>query len=404
LEEVTITPKVTGRVVKIYYDVQDAVPPGKVLLEIDPTDYQLAVEEARRGLASELAKLGLTEVPKEGADLAGLLSGLPSVDRTRNQEKNALGKLRRAQPLQQSRTLTQEDYEQIETDYRVARAARQQAEMDALATLATARLKQAVLATATQRLADTRVAAPPPKEKTVAENRAEMPDVRYAAANRPHPNPLPEGEGTSQTPQFVVAKRMAEVGEMVAVNASPVYRLVRDDILKLYATVPERYISQVQKGQQIEVSTEAYPGKVFPGELKRISPTVDPASRTFQIEVWVVNPPRPDVSGRSERMLKAGGFAKLAIVTETAGQALTVPAESIVNYAGVNKVFTIRDSKAHVVAVKLGSEGTTPQGRWIEVTPEKPQELTPGMKVITRGHLQLAEGSEVQIQQAERKD
>ena len=42
-DEVNITPKVEGRVVKIHRDVGDVVRPGDVLLEIDPTDYQLAV-------------------------------------------------------------------------------------------------------------------------------------------------------------------------------------------------------------------------------------------------------------------------------------------------------------------------------------------------------------------------
>src|SRR5262245_31629029 len=44
-EEVTITPKVEGRVVKIRHDVGDVVKPGDTLLEIEDTDYRLAVAE-----------------------------------------------------------------------------------------------------------------------------------------------------------------------------------------------------------------------------------------------------------------------------------------------------------------------------------------------------------------------
>ena len=47
-EELTVTPKVDGRVIRINCDVGDIVRPGDVLLEIDPTDYQLAVEEVRK--------------------------------------------------------------------------------------------------------------------------------------------------------------------------------------------------------------------------------------------------------------------------------------------------------------------------------------------------------------------
>lgn len=45
-EEVPITPKVEGRVVRVHKYVGDIVKPGDVLLEIDPTDYELAVNEA----------------------------------------------------------------------------------------------------------------------------------------------------------------------------------------------------------------------------------------------------------------------------------------------------------------------------------------------------------------------
>src|SRR5262249_26479317 len=63
-DEVAITPKVEGRVVRIHKDVGDVVRPGDLLLEIDPTDYRLAVTEARRALELELSKLGLNELPK----------------------------------------------------------------------------------------------------------------------------------------------------------------------------------------------------------------------------------------------------------------------------------------------------------------------------------------------------
>jgi hypothetical protein len=96
--------------------------------------------------------------------------------------------------------------------------------------------------------------------------------------------------------------------------------------------------------------------------------------------------------------LKAGGFAKLAIVTERASQALTVPGEAIATYAGVNKVFVIRDGKAHVVPITPGTEGVTPQGRWVEVVPEKAGDLEAGQQVITRGYVNLTEGTAVEVQ------
>src|SRR5262245_18176693 len=54
--EVTVSPKVEGRIIRVHHDVGDVVRPGAVLLEIDPTDFELAVAEARRALELELVK------------------------------------------------------------------------------------------------------------------------------------------------------------------------------------------------------------------------------------------------------------------------------------------------------------------------------------------------------------
>ena len=43
-EEVLVTPEVDGRVVKVHHDLGDVVHLGDVLIEIDPTDYRLAVD------------------------------------------------------------------------------------------------------------------------------------------------------------------------------------------------------------------------------------------------------------------------------------------------------------------------------------------------------------------------
>src|SRR5437870_668205 len=58
-EEISLGAKVAGRVRKIAHDMADRVKPGELLLEIDPTDYQLNVRQAQRSLQVELAKLGL---------------------------------------------------------------------------------------------------------------------------------------------------------------------------------------------------------------------------------------------------------------------------------------------------------------------------------------------------------
>jgi multidrug efflux pump subunit AcrA (membrane-fusion protein) len=375
-EEVAVTPKVGGRAVKIHHHVQDIVHSGDLLLEIDPTDYKLAVEEARKALVAELAKIGCLALPPENVDCKQFVAGLPVHRRAVNLEQNAQHKLQRAKSLRQNHAISEEDLEQCSTDFEVAKAAREQVEIDVMSTVASARQKHAQLTTALQHLADTQVEVP--------QARIEADEVDQSGA-RCVPNAISE---------YVVSERMVSEGEMVVANAftsQPVYRLVADKKLKLSAAVSERYMGQVKLGQEVEVHVEAYPEQVFHGKVRRIHPTVDRLSRTFQVEIHVPNP---------DRLLRVGGFAKLSIITQRDARAMAVPLEAVVSFAGVNKVFVIRDGKAHAVEVSLGNDGSDKGHdgkRWVEVTAEKASELSPNSSVITSGQTQLAEDVRAEV-------
>src|SRR5262245_53793082 len=150
-EELTVTPKVEGRIVRIHHDVGDVVRSGATLLEIDDTDYKLAVTEAQRALELELAKLGLKEMPPKDFDVRGL----PAVVRAAALERNANTKLDRAGRLLGA--MATEDREQLQTDLRVAQANHRQTILEAEATLAAVRHKLAQVEMARQKLADTKV-------------------------------------------------------------------------------------------------------------------------------------------------------------------------------------------------------------------------------------------------------
>ena len=49
-EEFVVTPKVEGRVLSIACEVGDRIRPGAALLELDATEYRLAVDEAQRAV------------------------------------------------------------------------------------------------------------------------------------------------------------------------------------------------------------------------------------------------------------------------------------------------------------------------------------------------------------------
>jgi RND family efflux transporter MFP subunit len=353
-EEVLVTPEVDGRVVKVYHDLGDVVHVGDVLVDIDPTDYRLAVEEARRALESELAKVGVAELPSGPFDV----NQLPSVIRAQNVERNAARKLARTRQLHERRIIPQEELDQIETDYRVAVANMQQMVLDAQAVLAMARHKHALLQTALKHLKDTQVVVPVPTT---------MPDGQRGKA------------------EYSVAQRMVSEGEMARRGTtSGIFKLVIDQTLKFQAAVPERYVGEVKVGLGVQLQVEAYAERTFEGTVARVCPMVDRLSRTFEIEALVPN---------KSRELKAGGFAKAALLTRVDPQGKTVPVESLVTMVGVTKVFVVEKGAAHAVLVTPGVSGRG----WVEVSGN----LSAGSQVITSGHNNLAEGTLVTVHQAD---
>ena len=368
-DELEITPKIEGRILRIHHDIGDVVRPGDVLIELDPTDYKLAVDEAQRALELELARLGLKELPEGSIDI----SRLPQVARAAAMEANAASRRERERRLAGAGRV--EDRESAETEYAVARANHAQAILEAEATLAAARHRQASLQTALKRLADTRMVVPQVES-------ALRSGVVLASAR--------DNAGAPSV-EYVVCSRSVNEGEIVrplAANARPLLRLVIDRPLKLRATIPERHHGEVRVGQEAELEVEAYPGERFKAKVARVNRAVDRTSRTFEVEIAVAN---------EDRRLSPGSFARVAVHTRTDPAALTVPEDALVSFAGVTKVFVVENDRAREVHVKPGVSITEEKDglpyTWVEIEGK----LSPAALVVTSGQSQLADGTPIRI-------
>ncbi len=141
-----------------------------------------------------------------------------------------------------------------------------------------------------------------------------------------------------------VAARDTAAGAVVKVGQT-LYKLVQDDPLKFRTPVPERFAGYLKVGQKIRVSVDAYPGRVFEGEITRINPTSETANRSITIEAVVPN---------AERLLRPGFFAKGDLVYDLHGDAVVVPEKALITFAGVTKLFVIVDGKAEERMVRTG--------------------------------------------------
>lgn len=356
-EEVVLSAKVEGRIGKLRHEVGDRVPAGEVLLEIEDRDYRLLVEEETRALEVDLARLGIDKPP--GTEME--LGKVPLVERARRLEENSKAKYERVRRL--GGAATREEQQTAETDAQVARSNLEAAYLDARALLASVRQRQASLATREQKLKDTRVAVEP------------LSQARAKAAGLGAPG---------REEKWVVSQRMVSEGELARIG-TPLLRVVLDDPLKLQAALPEREANKVKVGQAVEVGVEAWPGRTFLGSVSRVNPTVDPASRTFFVEILLPNPGRE---------LRAGMFARGDIVTGTDPGALTVPEEALASFAGIVRLFASDRGKARGVEVAMGERFALSEGEaWVEVVPVRGGKLAAGDLVAVSGLARLSDGA-----------
>ena len=360
LDDVQLAPKVDGRVLRWFKNEGDVVFPGEVLMELDPTDYQLAVNQARLSLQAELRKLKLDALPESDAAFNTHVPMIDTVAQARANYELAGKEVARIEVEVTKKVGSEQNLDSARTKVKVAQTSLDLAETEARVTLAHARRLKAALADAEERLRETQLVAPVPDGETV-----------WSAIVGPAANPV----------RYAVAAKMVSKGAQVSpMRVTNAYRLVMDHILKLRVAVPEKHRPEVQLGQVVEVRVEAYPKSVFPGRVARVFPTVDPVNRTFVTEIEVPN---------FDRKLNCGGFAQASILTRTDDRVLTVPPEAVVMFAGVTKVYVAEGDVAKSVEVEVGVRDKD----WVEVRGE----LKLDAKVITSGQSQLVDGSPIRL-------
>ena len=86
----------------------------------------------------------------------------------------------------------------------------------------------------------------------------------------------------------VVAEKYARIGQkVVEVQPQPLFKIVAFEPLLARVYVPEQDLLSIHKGDKVEVVPEKFPRARTTGTVQFISPTVDPASGTFQVIIQV---------------------------------------------------------------------------------------------------------------------
>ena len=282
----TLAAEITAPVAAIHTEIGETVAAGDVLVELDATDYQLALERAIAALDAADARIQQAQI-----------------------------RLDRARQLSADRYISDDDLLARETDMAVLKADRATAEI--------------AVREARRQAAKATIRAP------------------FAAA---------------------VAERIAQVGAWVG-PGSPLMTVVELDGREVEAEAPRDAVAVLSAGDSARLTDES--GQAWALVVARVSPVVDPASRTVPVRFTFQRDPAPI------------GMAGTA-VWQSSGAML--PADLLVRRDGRLGYFTVADGRARFVPLPNAQEGRPAA---------VPQPAAGG--VVVRGRERLNDGDLVEV-------
>lgn len=300
-DEVAVAFKVAGRVEKLNVDLGDVTSQGQVVATLDKTDFRLAVSQAEAALEQARARLGL---PLGGESDAVDLERTPLVQQAKAALEEARLRRDRARQMMEQKLIAAADFDTAEANFQIADGRHQDAIEEIRNRQATLLQRKTELELAKQMLRDTELRAP----------------ITGAVLNR-----------------------AGSVGQYVAPGTN-VVTLVRMHPLRLQLPVPERAASGVRVGQAVMLSLEN-DARTYRGHVTRLSPAIDPLNRTLMVEASIPN---------EDSRLKPGSFVRASLVTRQGDEALFIPAESLVVFAGIEKVYLVSEGKSAERLIRTG--------------------------------------------------
>jgi multidrug efflux system membrane fusion protein len=183
-----------------------------------------------------------------------------------------------------------------------------------------------------------------------------------------------------------VVKRSIDLGTLVG-PATNGFTLADTRSVKAVFGVPDTSMDRVKLGQHLSISTDALPQQ-FAGRVSAISPSADPKSRVFSVEVTIDN---------AKEQLKSGMIASLALSGAQLPQAvLAIPLSAVIRDPGRVDSFAVMVAEgsgetetAHLRPVELADT----YGNMIAAKGG----IAVGERVITTGVSLIRDGDKVRV-------
>ncbi len=275
-----VAARVGGAVVAVKVEDNQRVEAGTLLVQIDPRDYQVALEKAKADLADATAgaEAARTGVPVTSSNTASRSQTAESEQasaqarlasaRARLRETDAKA-AKAAQDLERMRSLVAKDeVSRQEYDAAVVGAEAARAERES-ASSAVKEAEQAI-ATAAAHVEEARTG---PQQVAIVRARASSAEAKVEEARAAVAQAELDLEHTSVKAPVagIVSKRSAEVGQIVQAG-QPLLAVVPLEDVWVTANFKESQLRKMRANQPVDVSVDAYGGQTYRGHVDSLSP------------------------------------------------------------------------------------------------------------------------------------
>jgi RND family efflux transporter MFP subunit len=177
---------------------------------------------------------------------------------------------------------------------------------------------------------------------------------------------------------------ITEQGSVVAAGQSQIFRIINLDNMHIETNVPERHIPNVKTNKEAQIEFPVL-GKSILAKVNQVSDFINPANRTFKIEIAIPN---------KDKSIKPNLTARIKINDYTNNNALLIP-QSIVseNANGQQYIYLVKNKNNQAVAKKVIIETGKTQGDQIEIL----SGVSNGDEIIQEGARSIKDGQNIKV-------
>lgn len=174
-----------------------------------------------------------------------------------------------------------------------------------------------------------------------------------------------------------ITKRYVETGTYIS-PGSPVFDIIEIDRMKLIAKLTTGEVEKVRKGEDVNITVEAYQGIIYKGHVSNIVVKAD-LSKRYEVEIDVLN--------RSGNLIKPGMYGSVIFGQDLKEPALVIPRRAIAASILNPEIFLVKGDSV----IKISITASSLDDKYVVVK----SGLKEGDVIVTSGQINLINGSKI---------